>query len=62
MKDTSFPSILEQLRTKYAPRKELDTMLLQFMGYSGKQTDRLLDYLYPALASEVEKLKALMEG
>lgn len=62
IKDKSFPSILEQLRTKYALRKELDIMLLQFMGYSSKETDRLLDYLYPALASEVERLKTLMEG
>jgi len=59
---TEFPSILEQLKTKFAPRKEIDTMLLQIMGYSDKEADQLLDYLYPALANEIEKLKTLMEG
>lgn len=59
---TEFPSILEQLKTKFAPRKEIDTLLLQIMGYSDKEADQLLDYLYPVLASEIERLKTLMEG
>ena len=59
---TEFPSILEQLKTKFAPRKEIDTLLLQIMGYSDKEADNLLDYLYPALAGEIERLKTLMEG
>lgn len=62
MRDTEFPSILQQLKTKFAPRKELDTMLLQSMGYSGKEADQLLDFVYPALANEIEKLKTMMEG
>jgi len=56
------PSILDQLKTKFAPRKETDTTLLQLLGYSSKEADQLLDYLYPALADEIEKLKTLMEG
>jgi hypothetical protein len=59
---TESPSILEQLRTKYVPRKELDTLLLHVMGYSDKEALQLLDYLYPALALEIEKLKTMMEG
>jgi hypothetical protein len=59
---TESPSILDQLRTQYAPRKELDTVLLQLLGYSSKETDQLLDYLYPALTNEIKKLKTLMEG
>ena len=62
VKDLSFPSILEQLKRNFAPRKELDTMLLRFLGYSNKEADQLLKYLYPALANEIEKLKTLMEG
>jgi type I restriction-modification system DNA methylase subunit len=62
VKATQFPSILEQLRTQYAPRKELDIILLRLMGYSDKEALQLLDYLYPALANEIEKLKTLMEG
>jgi hypothetical protein len=59
---TESPSILDQLKTKFAPRKEIDTMLLQFLGYSDKEALQLVDYLYPALANEIEKLKVLMEG
>lgn len=62
MKNIEFPSIIEQLKTKFAPRKELDTMFLQLMGYPGKEADQLLDYLYPALTNEIEKLKTLMKG
>jgi hypothetical protein len=43
-------------------QKELDTLLLQLMGYSDKEALQLLDYLYRALAIEIEKLKTLMDG
>ena len=56
------PSLLDQLKTKFSPRKEMDTALLQLLGYSSKEADQLLDYLYPALADEIEKLKTMMEG
>jgi methylase of polypeptide subunit release factors len=62
MKNLELPSIHEQLKTKFASRKELDTMLLQLLGYSSEEADQLLGYLYPALANEIEKLKTLMEG
>jgi hypothetical protein len=62
IKDVPFPSILKQLTAKFAPRKELDTMLLQIMGYSKKEANQLLAHLYPLLANEIEKLKTLMAG
>jgi type I restriction-modification system DNA methylase subunit len=62
LKNMEFPSIIEQLKTKFAPRKELDTKFLQLMGYSSSEVDQLLNYLYPALAEEIQKLKTLMEG
>ena len=62
VKNIEFPSILVQLKTKFAPRKEIDTVLLELLGYSSKEADQLLDYLYPALAEEIEKLKTMMEG
>jgi hypothetical protein len=62
MKNIEFPSILEQLKTKFTPRKELDIILLQLIGYSTKESNDFLDYLYPALAEEIEKLKTMMEG
>jgi len=62
IKNVSFPSIIEQLKTKFSPRKELDIMFLQIMGYSDDEITQLLDNLYPALANEIEKLKTLMAG
>jgi len=62
VRNVPFPSILEQLTAKFAPRKELDTVLLQLMGYSKKEANQLLAHLYPLLANEIEKLKTLMAG
>jgi len=62
IKNKEFPSILDQLKTEFAPRREIDTVILQLLGYSSEEAAQLLDYLYPALASEIEKLKTLMEG
>jgi len=62
VKNVSFPSILEQMKTKFSPRKELDIMILQMMGYSDDEITQLLDSLYPTLANEIEKLKTLMAG
>lgn len=58
----SFPSILEQFKTNFAPRREIDTLILQLIGYSKKEANQLLDQLYPTLAKEIEKLKTLMAG
>jgi hypothetical protein len=56
------PSMLEQLKTRFAARREMDTMFLQVMGYSEREARQILEYLYPALAEEIERLKNLMEG
>lgn len=61
-KNLSFPSILDQFKTKFYARKELDVMILQLVGYTKEETEELLTYLYPAIAKEIEKLKVLMEG
>jgi hypothetical protein len=57
-----FPSILDQLKGRFAPRKEIDIALLQVIGYSLDEANHLLDYLYPALADEIEKLTTLLQG
>jgi len=58
----SFSSILEQLRTAFAPRVEIDKAILKILGFNDDEINQLLDYLYPALANEIEQLKTLMEG
>jgi len=32
------------------------------LGFGEDEVGRILDYLYPALANEIEQLKALMKG
>ena len=36
--------------------------ILKVLGFGEDEIDRILDYLYPALANEIEKLKTLMAG
>lgn len=35
---------------------------LQVLRFGDDEINRILDYLYPALASEIEQLKTLMQG
>jgi hypothetical protein len=62
VKDESFPSILEQLKTRFPLRVEIDKALLRVLGFGDDEISRIVDYLYPALANEIEQLKRLMEG
>jgi len=32
------------------------------LGFGVDEIDRILDYLYPALANEIQQLKTLMQG
>lgn len=56
------PSILEQLKSKNSIRVSIDEAFLKVLGFTQKETKDIVDYLYPALANEIEKLKTLMEG
>jgi len=62
IKDEKFPSLLEQLRNKYPTRIKIDKAILKALGFDEEKAREILDYLYPALAREIEKLKTLMEG
>jgi len=62
IKNVSFPNILEQLKGKFPPRVEMDKAVFRVLGFGDDEIDRILDYLYPALANEIEKLKKLMAG
>jgi hypothetical protein len=62
VKKQEFPSILEQLRTKFPPRVEIDKAILSILGFSDNEINCILEYLYPALANEIEQLKTLMQG
>jgi len=61
-KDQPFPSLLQQLKAKFALRVEIDKAVLRVLGFGDDEIDRILDYIYPALAKEIEQLKTLMQG
>jgi hypothetical protein len=62
IKNISFPSVLDQLRTKFSTRIKIDRAMLKILGYTNDEAIELLNFLYPALTSEIEQLKKLMEG
>jgi len=35
--------------------------MLRVFGFGGDEINRILDYLYPALANEIQQLKTLMQ-
>jgi len=59
IKDSKFPSILEQLEQKYPARKLIDQTWLEALGYKGNK-EELLDKLYGSLVSEINLLKKMM--
>lgn len=62
VKDVEFPSFLKQLKDKFAARVAIDKTVLKVLGFSDDEISRILDELYPALATEIEQLKTLMAG
>ena len=58
----NFPSIVEQLKDRFWAREAIDRAFLKILGFNDKETEEALSFLYPALANEIEQLKALMKG
>jgi hypothetical protein len=61
IKDTSFPSITEQLKTKFQARKTIDSMWLKVLGCKNFSNE-MLDRLYDSLLKELEIIGKLMGG
>jgi len=62
LQNFSLPSILEQLKSRFPARVDVDRAILKILGFSEDEANQLLDYLYPALTNEIQQLKTLMEG
>jgi len=62
IKDIEFPSFMKQLKDRFPARVAIDKAVLRVLGFGDDEIDRLLDYLYPALANEIQQLKTLMQG
>jgi hypothetical protein len=43
-------------------RVETDKIVLRVLGHSEEEVNQILNWSYPVLASEIEKLKTLIEG
>jgi hypothetical protein len=59
IKSVEFPSLLKQLKDKFPARVEIDKLMLRMLGFSDDETDSILDYLYHALANEIQQPKTL---
>lgn len=57
-----FPNLANQIKEIFPLRRKIDTVFLSIFGFSDDEIGRILDYLYPALANEIEQLKTLMKG
>jgi len=57
-----FPSLLDQLKNKFSAKIEIDRTFLRIFGFNKNEIEEILAFLYPALANEIEQLKALMKG
>jgi hypothetical protein len=62
IKSQEFPDILHQLNSRFSARVKLDYAIMMVLGFGDDEIDRILNYLYPALAKEIEQLKTLMQG
>jgi len=62
IKNEEFPGILEQLKTRFLPRIKIDKAIMKVLGFADEEIEKALNFLYPALANEIEQLKALMKG
>ena len=60
IKDTEFPSILEQIESKFDYRIKLDTMVLQALGFSKSEINDLLPKIYDALLKEIKTGKKVV--
>jgi len=61
VKEIPFPSITEQLKTKFQARKTIDLMWLKVLGCKGFSNE-MLDRLYDSLLKELEIIGRLMGG
>jgi len=62
LRNISFPSVLEQLKTGFHARADIDKTILGIFGLSDNEINSILDYLYPTLTNEIQQLKTLMQG
>jgi len=60
--DVPYPSIIEQLKTKYQAKYKIDEWILRILGFEEEEINSQLNLLYESLYSEIMSLKRLMKG
>jgi len=53
---------LTVLKEQGKPVERNESIMLWVLSFGDGEIDRILVYLYPALASEIQQLKTLMQG
>jgi hypothetical protein len=56
LKETKFPSIVEQLEERYPARLKLDEMILNILGFSNEEINKWLPLVYDALVKELKAI------
>jgi hypothetical protein len=57
-----FPSLEQQIKSRFQARVQIDSALLQVLGFKDKEAKRFLSTLYDTMTQEFEALKALGGG
>jgi len=60
--DDRFPSLIEQLRSGFEPRKKIDMAFLKILGFDEDAQRELLRGLYEATYSRIRSMKETMKG
>lgn len=62
IQNVEFPSILQQLKTTFSIRREIDNAVLKVLGFRKEEAERILKALYSDLAKEISNLKQILTG
>jgi hypothetical protein len=60
VRDVEFPPLFEQFENPLEARKIIDRAVLRTIGYSDKESEKILPELYKAMATELRSWKELM--
>lgn len=57
IKNSEFPSLMEQFEKGFQPRKELDSTILEILGLTQKEIEQYLPKLYEIIANELRSMR-----
>jgi len=60
--EQEFPSIIDQLKHKFAGRLKIDREILKAFGANDEQSSSFLESIYDIMADELVQLKSMVSG